>query len=375
MSRIAVFIPSFGDGGVEKMMVTLASGFAAAGHATDLVTRTGELSYVDRLDPAVRLIQLRRTLGTVVEYLQRERPAVLLSAKGKDDAMALDARDRAATGVRVLLRCGIHLSTRPKMVSGNPLRRWWHHWRIRRQYARADGVICVSEGVADDLASVTSVPRDRIHVVRNPTLTPQFAAQLEARCPHPWFEAGQPPVVLGAGNLAPVKRFDALLSAAAPLLEELGLRLVILGEGKERERLLRMAERLGIRQLVALPGFVPNVLPYMRRAALFVHPSEREGYGNVIAEALACGTPVVATDCPSGPREILADGRYGPLVPVGDVSALRQAIRDVLSEPLPPEILREAVASSTSENACRGYLQAVGFAASPAMARPPRGMV
>jgi glycosyltransferase involved in cell wall biosynthesis len=276
---------------------------------------------------------------------------------------------------KVFLRCGTHLSSRPKMAAANPLRRWWHRRRLRSQYARADGVICISEGVADDVARVTGVPRERIHVVRNPTLTPQFVAQLEETCSHPWFEPGQAPVVLAAGNLAPVKRFDVLLSAVAPLLRELGLRLVILGEGKERESLLRAAERLGIRQLVDLPGFVANVLPYMRRAAIFVHPSEREGYGNVLAEAMACGTPVVATDCPSGPREILAGGRYGPLVPVGDVLALRQAMRDVLSDPLPPEILREAVASSTSENACRGYLQAFGFADSQAVVRARLGAV
>lgn len=361
MSRIAVFIPSFGDGGVEKMMVTLASGFAQAGHATDFVTRAGELPYLDRLDPAVRLIQLRRTLGTVVEYLQRERPVVLLSAKGKDDAMALDARDKAATGVRVFLRCGIHLSSRPKMASSNPLRRWWHHWRIRRQYARADGVICVSEGVAEDVSQVTRLPRQRLAVIRNPTITPAFQEQLEESCPHPWFAPGMPPVLLGAGSLAPVKHFEVLLEAAAPLLRDRDLRLVILGEGKERDTLLRQAEQLGVRDKVDLPGFVGNVLPYMRRAAVFVLSSEREGSPNVLTEALAAGTPVVATDCPSGPREILAAGRYGPLVPMNDPLAMRAAICKVLDRPLPAETLREAVADYTLSRAVIAYLQAFGL--------------
>lgn len=361
MSRITVFIPSFGDGGVEKMMVTLASGFAQAGHATDFLTREGELAYLDRLDPAVRLIQRRRTLGSVVDYLHHERPAVLMSAKGKDDVMALDARDRAATGVRVFLRCGIHLSSRPKMTSANPLRRWWHHWRIRRQYARADGVICVSEGVAEDVSRVTRLPREHLVVVRNPTITPAFEEQLEEPCPHPWFAPGQPPVLLGAGSLAPVKHFEVLLAAAAPLLRDRDLRLVILGEGKEREALLRQAEGLGVRDKVDFPGFVGNVLPYMRRAAVFVLSSEREGSPNVLTEAMAAGTPVVATDCPSGPSEILHGGRYGPLIPMRDPLAMRAAICKVLDDPLPAETLREAIADYTLSRAVTSYLQAFGL--------------
>lgn len=358
--RIALFIPSFSDGGVEKMMVTLAGGFAAAGYPTDFVTRTGELPYLDRLDPAVRLLRLPRRRGETVAYLERERPAVLLSAKGKDDVLALAARDAAGGGVRVFLRCGIHLSSRPKMASPNPLRRWWHHWRIRRLYARPDGVICVSEGVAEDLARVTGLPRARLAVIRNPTVTPAFAAQLAAACPHPWFAQGERPVILGAGSLARVKRFEVLLEAASALLLGQDLRLVILGEGKERAALLAQAQRLGVGERLDLPGFTGNVLPFMRRAAVFVLASEREGSPNVLTEALACGTPVVATDCPSGPREILAGGRYGPLVPIGDMAALRRAIAEVLHRPHPPEHLRAAVADYTLERACQGYLRAFG---------------
>lgn len=368
-TRIAVYIPGYSDGGVEKQMVALAGGFAQAGYATDFLTRPGELPYLDRLDPAVNLIRLPKTRraqrAATVDYLRTQRPAVLMSAKGKDDLLALDARDAAASGTRVFLRCGIHLSSRPKMVSPNPLRRLWHHWRLRRLYARPDGVICVSDGVADDLAHLTGRARAGIHVIRNPTIAADFAARLAEPLDDAWFAPGAPPVILGAGSLAPVKHFELLIEAAAGLMRSRDLRLVILGEGKERARLEALATRLGVAGRVRLPGFVGNVLPWMRRAAVFVLSSEREGSPNVVTEALACGTPVVATDCPSGPREILDGGRYGPLIPMLDAGAMQTAIARVLDAPLPPDTLRAAIADYTLPRACAGYLHAFGLDTPP----------
>ncbi|HNJ08372.1 MAG TPA: glycosyltransferase [Plasticicumulans sp.] len=367
--RIALFIPSFSDGGVEKQMVALAGGFAQAGYPTDFLTRPGELPYLDRLDPAVQLIRLpaarHAQREATIDYLRTQRPLVLMSAKGKDDLLALDARDaakNAAGGTRVFLRCGIHLSSRPKMVSRNPLRGLWHRWRLRRLYARPDGVICVSEGVADDLAQLTGFARARIAVIRNPTITAGFDARLAEPLDDPWFAPGAPPVILGAGSLAPVKHFEVLIEAAAALMRTRELRLVILGEGKERARLEALADALGIRERVRLPGFVGNVLPWMRRAAVFVLSSEREGSPNVLTEALACGTPVVATDCPSGPREILDGGRFGPLIPIGDAAAMQRAIAAVLDAPLPAATLQSAIAEYTLPRACAGYLRAFGLA-------------
>ncbi|PWV62522.1 glycosyltransferase [Plasticicumulans acidivorans] len=366
-ARIAVYIPSFSDGGVEKMMVTLAGGFAQAGFATDFLTRPGELPYLERLDPAVRLIRLpaerpaqRRA---TIDYLRRERPAVLMSAKGKDDALALIARDAADCGTQVFLRCGIHLSSRPKMSPRNPLRRWWHARRIRAQFRAADGVICVSDGVADDVAELAGLPRAQVLVIRNPTLVPDLAARAAAPLDHPWFAAGQPPVILGAGSLAPVKHFELLVEAAAGVMRERAARLVILGEGKERARLTALAAQLGIADRFALPGFVDNVHAWMSRAAVFVLSSEREGSPNVLTEALACGTPSVATDCPSGPREILAGGRYGPLIPMFDAAAMRAAILSVLAAPQAAATLRAAVADYTLERSRDAYLRAFGLLA------------
>lgn len=363
--RLTVFVPSFSDGGVERNMMLLASGFADLEVPTDLVVGgEGPLPFIERLSPRVRLWRLprsrRQRLAATVAYLRDHQPASLMSAKQTDDELVLRARRIAGVDTRVFLRCGTHLSARPKMRTRNLLRRWWHYHRLRRVFGAADGVICVSEGVAADLVQVTGLPRERIQVIRNPAVTPDLERLAAEPVDHPWFEAGQPPVVLGVGALAAVKRFGDLVRAFALVARRVDARLVILGEGKERNALERLAAGLGIEPRVDLPGYVINPLAYMRRAAVFVLSSEREGAPNVLTEALACGTPVVATDCPSGPREILAAGRYGPLVPVGDFDGLHKAIVRVLADPPRPESLRAAVAAYTLERVCAEYLDALG---------------
>ncbi|MEW6676316.1 MAG: glycosyltransferase [Pseudomonadota bacterium] len=366
--RIAVYITSFSDGGVERNMVMLASGFAEMGYATDLLIAGDEAyPFLYRLSPKVNLIRLpqkrRRRLPATVAYLRQASPAIMLSAKQRDDELALAAGRIAGSETRFFLRCGIHLSSRPKMTSWNPLRRWWHYHNTRRLFQTADGAICVSQGVAEDLAQVAQIDMGKIHVVRNPTITPDFDGLSRANTTHPWFEPGQPPVIIGAGALAPVKRFHDLVTAFAGLASETDARLVIFGQGKTAPALEDLARKLGVADRVDLPGYTDNLMAYLRRARLFVLSSEREGSPNVLTEALACGTPVVATDCPSGPMEILAGGKYGALVPIGDVKALRQAMLGALQHPLPAEFLQEAVGEYTTERACTRYLQAFGLLA------------
>jgi glycosyltransferase involved in cell wall biosynthesis len=207
---------------------------------------------------------------------------------------------------------------------------WFYPW--------ADRITAVSEGVADDLAQAAGIPRERIQVIYNPVVTPEFKAKTEAPLDHPWFAPGEPPVVVGAGRLTIQKDFPALIRAFARVRQARPARLLILGEGEERSALEAVVRQLGVERDVSLPGFVSNPYPYMRRAALFVLSSRWEGLPGVLIEAMYCGARLVATDCPSGPREILADGRYGQLVPVGDVAALADAVRAGLDGhiPVPP---------------------------------------
>jgi glycosyltransferase involved in cell wall biosynthesis len=214
---------------------------------------------------------------------------------------------------------------------------------IRKSYPSADGIIAVSSGVADDLAEATGIPRESIDVIYNPVVTPEVATASREAVDHPWLAPGEPPVVMGIGRLTPKKDFTTLLQAFAEVRREVPARLMILGEGPERAVLEGLVRTLDLAANVALPGFVGNPYAYLARASLFVLSSRWEGLPTVLIEAMFCGAPVVSTDCPSGPREILNGGRYGRLVPVGDLAALAQAITAGITgniQPAPPESWR-----------------------------------
>jgi glycosyltransferase involved in cell wall biosynthesis len=206
---------------------------------------------------------------------------------------------------------------------------------VRQFYPLAEHIIGNSQGVAEDLLRVTGLPCDRVKIIYNPVVTPELGELKEAEVQHPWFDHGQPPVILAVGRLKPQKDFSTLIQAFARVRHTRPSRLLILGEGPERDALKTMVRELGLEEDVSLPGYVENPLAYMSRASLFVLSSRWEGLPTVLIEALYCGVPVISTDCPSGPREILADGQHGSLIPVQDVSALAEAINLGLNGQIP----------------------------------------
>jgi glycosyltransferase involved in cell wall biosynthesis len=238
---------------------------------------------------------------------------------------------------------------------------------MRRTYAQAEAIVAVSNGVADDLARLTGLPRERVRTVYNPVVGPELARLAAEPVDHPWFRPGQSsPVVLGAGRLSGQKDFPTLVRAFARLRATMPARLVILGSASTPEltakragELRALAAEKGLVEEVDLPGFVPNPYAYMARSALFVLSSAFEGFGNVLVEAMATGCPVVSTDCPSGPAEILDGGRHGPLVPVGDDAALAAAMARTLAAPPDPAALRRRAAEFTPERATDAYLEAL----------------
>lgn len=336
---IALVISTMAGGGAQRAIVKLASGLADAGHDVDLVLGRAEGPYLAELSPRVRVVDLgaRRfvlALVPLARYLRHARPRAVFAALDYVNIVTLLARALARVDVRVVVserntlsvgaRNGRHLSTRlmPLLV------RW--------AYPHADAVVAVSTGVAEDLVHRCGLAPGTVHVLDNPVVTPEVVRMRAEPVVHPWLADPGVPVVLTVGRLVPQKDHALLLEAFARVRRTHRARLLILGEGPLRGRLEQHVADLGIGADVSLPGFTPNPYPAMAAAAVFVLSSRWEGSPGALIEAMAGGTRVVATDCPSGPREVLAGGRHGRLVRVGDVAAMAQGIEDALDRRFPP---------------------------------------
>jgi glycosyltransferase involved in cell wall biosynthesis len=310
-------------------MLNLAHGLAGCGYSVDLVLAQARGPYLSNVHETVRIVDLKAPrvlmcIPALVRYLRSEQPEALISALNYANVVALWARRLAGIPSRVLVN---EQNTLSRSAHNSARRR--HRivpQLVKRFYPWADYVIGNSQGVADDLSQMTGLPRERIQMLYNPVITPEVREKARAPLAHPWFEPGQPPVILAVGRLAKQKDFPTLIQAFAQVRQTRPARLLILGEGQDRPELEAMVNQLGLREDVAMPGFVENPYAYMSRAALYILSSRWEGLPTVLIEALYCGSPIIATDCPSGPREILVDGQHGKLVPVGDVDALAQAI-------------------------------------------------
>jgi len=301
-----------------------------------------------------------------VRYLRQERPAAVLAGLHHANVVALLARRLSGVTTRVVVT--VHDAMSYGATYSPNLRQRLIPYLIGRFYPGADAVVAVSRGVADDLARTTGVARERITVIYNPVVTPDVARRADAP-PDParfrdWYAAGRAPVILSVGRLAPEKDFSTLIRAFAGLSDNLPARLLILGEGPERAQLEALIDALALGERVALPGFVANPFAHMARAGVFVLSSTFEGLPSALIQAMACGCPVVATDCPHGPAEILAGGRHGRLVPIGDVAAMTKAVADALTAPRNAEALRAGTAPFAAGPSTERYLEVLGLAGS-----------
>jgi glycosyltransferase involved in cell wall biosynthesis len=343
------------------VIINLAQGIIERGHAVDLVLAVAEGSFLDQLPPAVRLVDLHahrllRSLGPLTGYLRRERPRVLVSSMSHANLIALWAARLARRETPVIAT--VHTTISQGSLQGGGLGGRLWPLLVRTFYPWAAGVVAVSCGVADEFARMSGMPRDRVRVVYNPVITPAVLAAARVVPEHPWFGPGQPPVILGVGRLTAAKDFPTLIRAFAQVRRVRPSRLMILGEGEERPALVALLDELGVADDVARPGYREDALGYMGRSALFVLSSVREGLPTVLIEALAAGARVVSTDCLSGPREILQEGRLGTLVPVGDAGALAAAIVDALKRPGGP-VPSDALTPFTRDAAVDHYLRLI----------------
>ena len=347
LRRLTIFLADLAGGGAERMMVALANGLSGRGITVDLLLARATGPYLDEVDPGVDVTDLRArgviaSLPALIKHLRQVKPDLLLTTLPHASAVALVARGLAGTSTPVVVR----EANTPTAESGS-----WSSFKdrtadriMRYAYRSADGVIAVSDGVAEALMRVVGLPATKIAILYNPVVTAEIPSLAAVDPGHPWLGAGQPPVVLGVGSLSKRKDFFTLIRAFALVAAKREVRLIILGEGPERAGLENLVAELGLGDLVALPGFDANPFSYMNRAAVYVLSSNLEGLPGSLIQALACGCPSVATDCPSGPAEILQGGRLGPLVPVGDERAMAAAIEDQLDNPTKRRSLIDGVA-------------------------------
>jgi glycosyltransferase involved in cell wall biosynthesis len=355
---IAFYLPSLRGGGAERVIINLVEGITARGFPVDVVLAAAEGAFLDQLPPSVRVVDLRagrvlRSFGPLVRYLRRERPRALVSSLTHANVIALVAARLAQQATPVIAT--VHNTMSESIPQqGSLLPSLWP-FLMRRFYPWAASVVAVSRGAADDLARTTGLAREQIEVVYNPVITPSLLSLAQQRADHPWLASRQPPVILGVGRLTRQKDFPTLVRAFAEVRHRRPARLIILGEGEDRPVLEALATELGVASDMDLPGFKQNAVTYMAGSALFVLSSAWEGLPTVLIEALAAGAQVVSTDCPSGPREILQDGRLGALVPVGNPGALAKAMANALelrADPVPAT----ALAPFTRDAAVDHYL-------------------
>lgn len=401
MPRIALVFGSFRGGGVARVMLRLAGALANRGVDVQLVVgRTtsdlagevpagvpvhrltrgsalGTYTRILRADPKAGLSLLRATaaggaptnklryLASLSRLFTRLRPDAVLAATAPFNLISLWAAALAHSPARIVVS-EHNILTRPDKGDES--------WRyglppalLHRVYPRASAIVGVSAGVADELRSLAGLAADRVTVVYNPVFDATLTAKSAESVDHPWFDDGGPPVIIGVGKVyAPGKDFPTLIRAFARLRQERPCRLIILGDtagAAKDERMLsevmRLPEQLGVAADVAFPGFVANPFAWMRRANVFALSSAWEGLSLVLIEAMATGCPVVSTDCPHGPREILDGGHYGPLVPVGDDRALAAAIATTLDTPPGAERMRQRASDFSVERSIEGYLRLI----------------
>jgi len=362
--KLAILADPTGGGGITRMLLRLLWGLteSSVGFDIDLVLGYAvDRPFLSQLPPTVRVVDLgvktqRRTrealrlIPPLVRYLRREQPDVLMAHLAYVNFIAPLAAWLAGNRLRTML-----VEHNPVMARSRFLQFWRRWW-----FPQAEAIVAVSRGMAQQLEAEFGLPPGRVRVIYNPVVEDEFCAQMRTKSPHSWLDDRQPPVILAVGRLTPQKDFTTLLRAFATVRSRCWVRLLILGEGECRSELERLAIDLGIDSDVALPGFVSDPFPYMARSSVFVLSSRWEGLPTVLIEALACGTQVVATDCPFGSAEILEGGRCGRLVPVGEAGAMAEAIAATLADPIPKAVLQARSRDFTRHRAVAAYLEWIG---------------
>jgi glycosyltransferase involved in cell wall biosynthesis len=391
---IAILIKNFEYGGTQRVLLHLANKLHEFGHEvhvlcpasgpleTTLCEGVGLVRLKSGSEFYARLLALRadpagaknlllplvlplhppkglRLLAPLARYLRDAKPAVLISATASHNVITTLAKRMAGVSTRLILT--EHVTTDLRRISDIRFVRHYLPDLMRHTYRDADAIVGVSKAVTDDLRELLRVPDERVQLIYNPAVPDDVKTLAAAPVDHPWFGPNQPPVVLSAGRADRTKDFATLVSAIALLRRQMHVRLVILSsalpnssQNEYLNSVRRLAQRLGVADDFEILDFTPNPFAYMARAGVFASSSTSEGFGNVVAESLACGCPVVSTRT-RGPVEVLEDGRYGRLVPTGDVPAMAAALGAALRSPRDSAALALRAATFNVDRAARAY--------------------
>lgn len=350
-THIAFFIPSMRGGGAERMFVNMANEFSKKNFRVDLVIAQKEGPYLKYISNGINIIDLQsprimKSLFPLIRFIKDEKPDILLSTIRHVNMISILAGMLSNTNVKLIVRQAIHTKRYPNKIKS----------LIERYLLnKANIIIAISKGVKDSLIETFKIPEYKIQVIYNPIYNSSIIEKSKEVVKHPFFD-GKNKIVLAAGRLTIQKDFPTLIKAFNMIKTDI-TRLVILGEGKYRNELEDLIKELGLEEHVSLPGFADNPYAYMAKADVFVLSSKIEGFANVLVEAMACGTTVISTDCPSGPSEILDGGKYGKLVPAGNIERLAEAINEAISNPSKKEILINRAKMFSVEKSIEEYLK------------------
>lgn len=351
-------------GGAERAMLRLAKGFMDAGLRVSLVLIQGAGEYLNDLPAGIDLHVLNgssvlASIGKIGRKVRELRPRAVLAALTHVNVATCIARMLYFRHIPTFISERNQISE--KRATARGLREVITFAMVPTLYRQANGIIAVSDGVADDVRALARLPASRVHYVHNPVYDRTILDRAAQPSPHPWLEDGGAPVIIAVGRLHPQKDFAVLLEAFIRHRQQHPARLIIFGEGPERSKLETVAAASGYGTDISLPGFCANPFAAMARADLLVLSSRWEGFPNVLVEAMSCACPVVATNCPSGPSEILDHGRYGPLVPVGDAAGLATAIAATIGSDEARRTVSARAAVFSIDNAVAGYRAIMGI--------------
>lgn len=333
--HISILLPYLRGGGVERIRMVLAHEFARAGHEVEFVLMQAKGPLLEEAQASFPVVDLATSRAralpyALARYLRKQRPDALIAAMWPLTAIAPIAQRLSGRRCKVLVSEHNTLSVQ--------YRDWGrlHHVALRASmavgYRLADRRVGVSSGVVQDIAALSGLGHDAFDVIHNPVPPRPYPPSSALQEAEALWSGPAGARIVTVGSMKKQKNHPLLLRAFARL-DRPYARLMFVGDGAGRDALMSLAQELGVADRVILAGFHPDPTPFYKTADLFVLSSDYEGFGNVIVEALACGTPVVSTDCPSGPGEILDGGRYGRLLPVGNVEAMAEAMALSLDHP------------------------------------------